>query len=89
MPCKAKWLTILTSNLRIANRKGSNPVRSKPLFPLARKFTLSTGWVQEQIREYFYKYRKIEHPKESPKTTHLQMVQARYTRKLTALYKTK
>jgi hypothetical protein len=28
----AKWLTCQTSNLRIADRVGSNPVRGKPLF---------------------------------------------------------
>jgi hypothetical protein len=35
-----EWLMGRTSNLRIANREGSNPVRGKPLFPLARNFTL-------------------------------------------------
>ena len=28
-----EWLTCQTSNLRIASRMGSNPVRDKPLFP--------------------------------------------------------
>ena len=35
-----EWLTCLTSNLRIASRMGSNPVRDKPLFPRERNFTL-------------------------------------------------
>ena len=29
-----------TSNLRIASRTGSNPVKDKPLFPSTRNFTL-------------------------------------------------
>ena len=33
-------LTRRTSNLRIASRIGSNPVRDKPLFPWARNFTI-------------------------------------------------
>ena len=28
-----EWITRRTSNLRIASRMGSNPVRDKPLFP--------------------------------------------------------
>ena len=51
-------LTCQTSNQRIT-RISSNQVRGKPLFPLARNFTLrsllSTSWFQEQIQEYFYK----------------------------------
>ena len=35
-----KWLKHQTSNLRIASRMGSNPVRDKPLFLSARNFTL-------------------------------------------------
>ena len=35
-----EWLTRRTKNLRIASRMGSDPVRDKPLFPLARNFTL-------------------------------------------------
>ena len=31
-----EWLTRRTSNLKIANRMSSNPVRDKPLFPWAR-----------------------------------------------------
>jgi hypothetical protein len=29
----AEWLTSQTSNVRIADHVGSNPVRAKPLFP--------------------------------------------------------
>jgi hypothetical protein len=35
----AVWLMRWTSNLRIADRVGSNPIRGKPLFPRARNFT--------------------------------------------------
>ena len=35
-----EWLTHQTSNIRITSRMGSYPVRGKPLFPLARNFTL-------------------------------------------------
>ena len=35
------WLVRQTSNLMIASRMGSNPVRdNKPLFPRARNFAL-------------------------------------------------
>jgi hypothetical protein len=34
----AKWLTCWISNLRIAGPVGSNPVRGKPMFPLATNF---------------------------------------------------
>ena len=37
-------LTRRTSNLTIASRMGSNPVRDKPLFPSARNFTLITQY---------------------------------------------
>jgi hypothetical protein len=42
----AEWLTLRTSNLMIASRMGSNPVRGKSLIPWARKFTLiAQNWL--------------------------------------------
>ena len=35
-----EWITRRTGNVKIGNRMGSNPVRGKTLFPLARMFTL-------------------------------------------------
>ena len=47
-----EWLTRRTSNLRIASRMGSNPVKDKPLFPWARNYAYCLVMVGSMISRF-------------------------------------